>query len=166
MVALHPIWSWSRWCAHTLWHYELCQLWIELKYRDPELNFGCSWLVMDINNLIIDMHNSIMAINNYSGCIRFFFSWCSIEAYVDLKRISLIGIKLRPGPFGPSQARSFGPHQLTESDTICYRYMSLNTLRPKQNGHHFANNMSKYISWMKIFEFRFKFHRIIFLVVQ
>ena len=42
----------------------------------------------------------------------------------------------------------------------------LNTLRPGQNGRHFADDMFKCIFWMKMFEFRLKFHWSLFLRVQ
>ena len=37
--------------------------------------------------------------------------------------------------------------------------IALNTLRPRQNGRHFPDdNFSSTFSWMKMFEFRLKFH--------
>ena len=36
----------------------------------------------------------------------------------------------------------------SHADTVCYRYVSLNTLRPKQNGHHFANNMHVHVHFL------------------
>ena len=40
------------------------------------------------------------------------------------------------------------------------------TLRPIQNGRHFADDLLKYILWMKIFIFRLKFHWNLFLRVK
>ena len=42
----------------------------------------------------------------------------------------------------------------------------LSTLRPRQNGHHFADDTFKHSSWMKILEFQLKFHWSFFLRVQ
>ena len=40
-----------------------------------------------------------------------------------------------------------------------------NTLRPRQNGRHFPDDIFKF-SWMKMYEFRLTFHRSLFLGVQ
>ena len=40
------------------------------------------------------------------------------------------------------------------------------TLRPRQNGRHFADNLFKCTSWMKMYEFGLKFHWSLFLSVQ
>ena len=37
------------------------------------------------------------------------------------------------------------------------------TLRPRQNGHHFQTTFSNAFSWMKLYEFRLKFHWSLFL---
>ena len=42
----------------------------------------------------------------------------------------------------------------------------INTLRPRLNRRHFADNISNRLSWMKIYEFRLKFHWSLFLRVQ
>ena len=42
----------------------------------------------------------------------------------------------------------------------------VNTSRPRQNGRHVADDISSAFSWMKIFEFRLKFHWIMFLTVN
>ena len=42
----------------------------------------------------------------------------------------------------------------------------INTLRPRQNERHFADDISSAFSWMKMFEFRLKFHLSLFLRVQ
>ena len=38
-----------------------------------------------------------------------------------------------------------------------YCFGEMNTLRPKQNGCHFADDIFKYISWMNTYEFRSRF---------
>ena len=44
---------------------------------------------------------------------------------------------------------------------------AVNTLRPRQNGRHFIDDIFKCIfSWMKMFEFQLKFHWSLFLRVQ
>ena len=40
---------------------------------------------------------------------------------------------------------------------------TFNTLRPRQNGRHFADDIFKSNSWMKMFEFRLKYHWSLFL---
>ena len=47
--------------------------------------------------------------------------------------------------------------------SICY---SLNTMRPRQNGRHFQTTFSNGFCWMKLYEFRLKFHWSLFLGVQ
>ena len=42
----------------------------------------------------------------------------------------------------------------------------VNTLRPRQNGHHFAEDIFNAFSWMKMFQLRLKFHRSLFPRVQ
>ena len=42
----------------------------------------------------------------------------------------------------------------------------LNTLRPRQNGRRFADDLSNAFSWMKMLEFRLSFHWSLFLSVQ
>ena len=44
--------------------------------------------------------------------------------------------------------------------------ISINTLRPRRNGRHFADDILTAFSWMKIFEFRFKFHGCLFPRIQ
>ena len=53
----------------------------------------------------------------------------------------------------------------TSASTL-YVLNSLNTLRPRSNGRHFAQDIFKCISCMKIFEFRLKFLWSLFLRVQ
>ena len=42
----------------------------------------------------------------------------------------------------------------------------INTFRPRQHGRHFADDIWSAFSWMKMFEFRFKFHWILFPRIQ
>ena len=42
-------------------------------------------------------------------------------------------------------------------------FFRVNTLRPGQNGHHFADDIFKCFPWMKTFSFWMKFHWIMFL---
>ena len=44
--------------------------------------------------------------------------------------------------------------------------LTLNTLRPRQDGRHFPDDIFKCISWMKMFEFWLKSHWSLFLRVQ
>ena len=44
--------------------------------------------------------------------------------------------------------------------------LTINTLRPRQNGRHFQTTFSNVFSWMKMYEFRLKFHWTLFLRVQ
>ena len=49
---------------------------------------------------------------------------------------------------------------------LCYKQiLTLNTLRPRQNGHHLQMIFSNAFSWMKMFEFRLRFHWNCFLMV-
>ena len=41
---------------------------------------------------------------------------------------------------------------------IHYVLQPLNTLRPRQNGPHFPDDISNAFSWMKMYELRLKFH--------
>ena len=43
---------------------------------------------------------------------------------------------------------------------------TFNTLRPRQNGRHFADDIFKCIFLTKMFEFQLKFHSSLFLRVQ
>ena len=43
------------------------------------------------------------------------------------------------------------------------KFLPVNTLRPRQNGRHFADDILSAFSWMKMFEFRLKFHWSLFL---
>ena len=47
-----------------------------------------------------------------------------------------------------------------------HRWVQINTLRPRQNGRHFADDIFKCIFLMKMFEFRLKFQWSLFLRVQ
>ena len=44
--------------------------------------------------------------------------------------------------------------------------INVNKLRPGQNGRHFPDDLSNGFSWMKMYEFRCKFHWSLFLGVQ
>ena len=44
--------------------------------------------------------------------------------------------------------------------------INVSALRPKHNGHHFAEHIFNCISWMKTFDFHIKFHWSMFLRVQ
>ena len=57
-----------------------------------------------------------------------------------------------------------GLYQMLSQSTYLLTY--LNTLRLRQNGCHFADNIFKGISWMKIYEFWLKFLWSLFLCVQ
>ena len=50
-----------------------------------------------------------------------------------------------------------GVKPLPESMLI-YSQLNLNTLRPRQNGRHFADTISSAFSWVKMLEFRLRFH--------
>ena len=54
----------------------------------------------------------------------------------------------------------------THTDSRTSVALHINTSRPRQNGHHFADSFSKFISWMKIvnFAYNFTFHWIWFLI--
>ena len=63
---------------------------------------------------------------------------------------------------GHSQSKAlsiFKMNKMTRSQCIVY----VNTLRPRQNGRHFADDIFK---WMKMFEFQLKFHWSLFLRVR
>ena len=47
-----------------------------------------------------------------------------------------------------------------------YRFVLLNTLRPRKNVVISQTTFSNAFSWMKMYEFRLKFHRIMFLGAQ
>ena len=49
--------------------------------------------------------------------------------------------------------------------SLC-RPQCVNKLTPRQNGHHFADNAFKHISWKKTLKFLLKFHWILFQTVQ
>ena len=45
-------------------------------------------------------------------------------------------------------------------------FLIINTLRPRQNGRHFADDIFNIFSWMKMYEFRSNLHWNLFLWVQ
>ena len=58
-----------------------------------------------------------------------------------------------------------------DKSKFCFRAANIpwyyfNTLGPRQNGRHFADDISGAFSSMKMFEFRFKIHWSLFLVAQ
>ena len=55
---------------------------------------------------------------------------------------------------------------LVEIQYLCRLWYNHNTLRQRQNGCHFPDNIFKWISWMKMYEFRLTFHWIFFLRVH
>ena len=56
---------------------------------------------------------------------------------------------------------------LASQRPVTYFTNEINTLRPRQNGRHFSDNISNAFSWMNIFKFRLKFHwNLLFLRVQ
>ena len=61
-------------------------------------------------------------------------------------------------------AHSFG------KDLRCLLWLleltGFNTLRQRQNGHHFPDNIFKCISWIKMYEFQSRFHYSLFPRVQ
>ena len=52
------------------------------------------------------------------------------------------------------------------SGCVCKQNRHFNTLMPKQNGRHFADAILDSFSWMKMCEFRLKFHWSLFLRVR
>ena len=56
---------------------------------------------------------------------------------------------------------------LMDTDVLCFlKNIYLNTLRPRWNGRHFPEDISKLkVSGMKMYEFRWRFHRSLFLMV-
>ena len=50
-----------------------------------------------------------------------------------------------------------------ETSVKCLSDTTFNILRPRQNGRHFADDIFKSNSWMKMFEFRLKYHWSLFL---
>ena len=55
------------------------------------------------------------------------------------------------------------PLAVISTSAICFGDITLNILRPRQNGHHFADNIFKYISWMEMYKVRLRFHLYLFL---
>ena len=49
---------------------------------------------------------------------------------------------------------------------VVRRHSIVNTLRPRQNGRHFPDDIFKCIFFMKMYEFRLRFHWSLFLGVQ
>ena len=52
------------------------------------------------------------------------------------------------------------------SSSCCFVDYTLGTLRLRQNGRYFADDICKCISWMKMYEFRLRFNGSLFLRVQ
>ena len=66
----------------------------------------------------------------------------------------------------PVISQGYMPHSIWQLITWSLDKMCLNTLRPRQNGRHFADDISKYIFRKQIYEFRLIFHWSLFLRVK
>ena len=55
------------------------------------------------------------------------------------------------------------PHPVSEVGLLLTTNKRVDTLRPRQNGGHFLNDVSNAFSWMKMFEVLLDFHRSLFL---
>ena len=109
--------------------------------------------------------NLLMSLYKWFTVAIFIWHWYHIFSSTFLKKKPMFWIN------SEAQNSQFNQEILSISDQwdhIKFPWIGncINTLRPRQNGRHFADDILNAFSWMKMFEYRLKFHWSLFLRVQ